>query len=243
MKKHPGLTSAALHITAMALMLSDHLWATVLPAQNFLTCIGRIAFPIFAFMLVEGYYHTRDVKRYLLRLLLFALISEIPFDLMYAGTVFYPFHQNVLWTFLIALSGICLIERSKGKGARHILISVACVFLSFLVGTLGMVDYYGAGVLTVYVFYFFREKKPLSLLLQLLLLYWINVEILGGQYYIFTFFGHKFEICEQGLALLSLIPIWLYNGRQGHSSRAFRTFCYAFYPLHMLLLCFAVRLM
>ena len=68
-------TAAVLHIIAMTLMLMDHLWATLLPAQDWLTCIGRIAFPVFAFMTVEGYFHTHNLKKYMLRLLLFALIS------------------------------------------------------------------------------------------------------------------------------------------------------------------------
>lgn len=128
------LSAAALHIIAMALMLMDHLWATLLPAQDWLTCAGRLAFPIFAFMAVEGYFHTRNLKRYVLRLLLFALLSEVPFDLMYGGTWFYPVHQNVIWT------------------------------------------------------------------------------------------------------LLALVPIWLYRGRQGCHSKPFQYACYAFYPVHMLLL-------
>ena len=100
------LSSTTLHIMAMIFMLMDHLWATLFPAQEWLTCVGRIAFPIFAFMTVEGYFHTHNFKKYLTRMFIFALLSEIPFDLMYGGTVFYPYHQNVIWTFsLIYIRG------------------------------------------------------------------------------------------------------------------------------------------
>ena len=111
-----GVSSLTLHILAMAFMLCDHIWATLVAGQDWLTCVGRLAFPIFAFLLVEGFFHTRDLKRYVLRLLLLALLSEIPFDLMYAGTSFFPFHQNVIWTFLIALFCVWVIERVKRRG-------------------------------------------------------------------------------------------------------------------------------
>ncbi len=84
-------------------MFCDHLWATLLPQYEFLTWIGRISFPIFAFMITEGLYQTKDVKKYVKRLFIFSFISEIPFNLMYDGSVIYLFHQNVLWTFLMAL--------------------------------------------------------------------------------------------------------------------------------------------
>ncbi len=100
MKKTFDLSAAALHILAMTFMLMDHLWATLLSSQMWLTHVGRLAFPIFAFLAVEGYFHTRSFKRYALRMLLFAVLSEVPFDLMYGGTVFYPVHQNVIWTLL-----------------------------------------------------------------------------------------------------------------------------------------------
>ena len=236
--KNFELTAAVLHIIAMTLMLMDHLWATLLPAKEWLTCAGRVAFPIFAFMAVEGYFHTRNFKKYILRMLLFAVLSEIPFDLMYGGTWFYPVHQNVLWTFLLSLLGVWLMEqvRKKGKTWMYLLVCVLVVLAGLVLGTLCMVDYYGAGVLTVFVFYFLHGRKWWCFLGQLAALYWLNVELLGGLMYPVQLFGMEFELCQQGLALLALIPIWLYRGRQGYHSKPFQYLCYAFYPVHMLLL-------
>lgn len=232
------LSAAALHILAMAFMLMDHLWATLLPAQEWLTCVGRIAFPIFAFMAVEGYFHTHNLKKYLLRMLIFAVISEVPFDLMYGGTWFYLVHQNVIWTLMMGLVGIHLMEtvRKKKSIFVYILVSAIVVILGGLLGTLSMVDYYGIGVLTVFIFYFFRGRKWWCLLGQMLALYWVNVELLGGLMYPIRLFGMEFELCQQGLALLALLPIWLYRGRQGYHSKPFQYFCYAFYPIHMLVI-------
>ena len=236
--KNFELTAAVLHIIAMTLMLMDHLWATLLPAKEWLTCAGRVAFPIFAFMAVEGYFHTRSFKKYILRMLLFAVLSEIPFDLMYGGTWFYPVHQNGLWTFLLSLLGVWLMEqvRKKGKTWMYLLVCVLVVLAGLVLGTLCMVDYYGAGVLTVFVFYFLHGRKWWCFLGQLAALYWLNVELLGGLMYPVQLFGMEFELCQQGLALLALIPIWLYRGRQGYHSKPFQYLCYAFYPVHMLLL-------
>ncbi|MGM9619154.1 MAG: TraX family protein [Oscillospiraceae bacterium] len=236
--KSRGISSFTLHILAMALMLCDHLWATLFPAQEWLTCLGRMAFPIFSFMIAEGYFHTSDVRKYIRRLLVFAVLSEIPFNLMYAGSVIYPFHQNVLWTFLIALLSIALIEKTKAAKKRWLtwLVSIVTVLVDFLLGTVAMVDYFGAGVLTVLVFYFFREKKWWCFLGQLVCLAILNIHILGGYYYSVSVAGYEFEIVQQGLALLALLPIWLYDGRQGYHAKPFQYFCYAFYPLHLLLL-------
>ena len=236
------LSAAALHIIAMALMLMDHLWATLLPAQDWLTCAGRLAFPIFAFMAVEGYFHTRNLKRYALRLLLFALLSEVPFDLMYGGTWFYPVHQNVIWTLLLGLLGVHLMETVRKKQKLWVSLPVCAVVVAAgaLLGTLGMTDYC-AGVLTVFAFYLFRGRKWWCLLGQALTLYWINVELLGGLMYPIRLFGMEFELCQQGFALLALVPIWLYRGRQGCHSKPFQYACYAFYPVHMLLLVLALN--
>ena len=171
-------------------------------------------------------------------MLIFAVISEVPFDLMYGGTWFYPVHQNVIWTLMMGLAGIHLMEtvRKKKSTFVYILVSAIVVILGGLLGTLSMVDYYGIGVLTVFIFYFFRGRKWWCLLGQMLALYWVNVELLGGLMYPIRLFGMEFELCQQGLALLALLPIWLYRGRQGYHSKPFQYFCYAFYPIHMLVI-------
>jgi hypothetical protein len=232
------ISSSGLHILAMMLMLCDHLWATVIPGNNWLTCIGRIAFPIFAFMLVEGYFHTRSVKRYALRLLLFALISEIPFNLMLVSAPLYPFHQNVLWTLLIGLWMIHLNEKAKATGIMKVRLPVAAgtLFLGYVLGIISFSDYNGAGVLMVLVFYFFRDRTPLSIAAQLAGMYYINFEMLKGLSYQVELFGATRFIPQQGFAILAMIPILLYRGRKGYSAKWFQYLCYGFYPAHMLLL-------
>ena len=147
-------------------------------------------------------------------------------------------HQNVIWTLMMGLAGIHLMEtvRKKKSIFVYILVSAIVVILGGLLGTLSMVDYYGIGVLTVFIFYFFRGRKWWCLLGQMLALYWVNVELLGGLMYPIRLFGMEFELCQQGLALLALLPIWLYRGRQGYHSKPFQYFCYAFYPIHMLVI-------
>lgn len=233
-----GLTSFHLHILAMTLMLCDHLWATLLPQQEWMTCIGRLAFPIFAFLTVEGYFHTSSIRRYLLRLLVFALISEIPFDLVYGSTLFYPFHQNVLWTFLLGLLCIrfCEFVRSKHRPWLGWAALALAAVMGYLLGTLLMVDYAGAGVLMVLTFYVFRQRTWKSLLGQLLCLGYLNIHMLGTYFYPISIGSWTFELVQQGFAVLALIPIWLYNGARGHHSKAFQYFCYTFYPAHLLVL-------
>ena len=236
--KAKGISSFSLHILAMALMLGDHLWATLFPAQEWLTCIGRIAFPIFAFMIVEGFFHTSNVRRYISRIFIFAIVSEIPFNLIYGSSLIYPFHQNFLWTFLIAL--LCITFLGKIKEGKKWWVTwpviVITALAGYLLGTITMVDYYGAGVLTVLTFYIFHERKWWCFLGQFMCLAVLNIWVIGGYFYPVTLAGYEFQIVQQGFALLSLIPIWLYHGRQGYHSKWFQYVCYAFYPAHLLLL-------
>lgn len=232
------MTSAGLHIIAMVFMLCDHLWGTVVPGNDWLTCLGRISFPIFAFMIVEGYFHTGNLKNYVKRLFLFALISEIPFNLAMGSRLFYPVHQNVLWSFLMAIGFIHRNEKAvkSGKWWKMAVTAAVSVILAYLLGIITMVDFYHAGILTVLVFYFFRNRKWYNYIAQFVCLWYINMEMLGGYSYQLNILGQTYFVARQGFAMLALIPIWLYRGRQGYHTKAFQYFCYWFYPAHLLVL-------
>ena len=98
-----GLTSNQLKIIALVAMTCDHVGKELLPQCQILQIIGRLAFPIFAYTLVEGFMHTHDVKKYLMRLGILALLSEIPFDLAFNGTILEFGHQNVFFTLFLGI--------------------------------------------------------------------------------------------------------------------------------------------
>lgn len=219
------MSSFALHIWAMLLMLCDHLQLTLLPDLPILRCVGRLAFPLFAFMAVEGYLHTRSLKKYLLRLLMLAVISEIPFDLLVSGSVFDPMHQNVIWTIIL---GLCCIRAFENISADlKKMLSAVVIIASLAAAIIARVDYSSAGVLTLLAFYAFRGNTVRCRLMQLLSLAFINLVLLGGIGFAFPY---------QALAVLSLPIIWLYDGSQGPHNGFIKTANYLFYPAHMLIL-------
>ena len=219
------MSSFALHIWAMLLMLCDHLQLTLLPDLPILRCVGRLAFPLFAFMAVEGYLHTRSLKKYLLRLLMLAVISEIPFDLLVSGSVFDPMHQNVIWTIIL---GLCCIRAFENISADlKKILSAVVIIASLAAAIIASVDYSSAGVLTLLAFYAFRGNTVRCRLMQLLSLAFINLVLLGGIEFAFPY---------QALAVLSLPIIWLYDGSQGPHNGFIKAANYLFYPAHMLIL-------
>ncbi len=233
-----GLSSLALHIIAMVLMLCDHLWATIVPGANWLTWVGRLAFPIYAFLITEGFFHTHNLKKYMLRLLIFAVVSEVPFNLLTGGYWINPFQQNVIWTLLLGLCCISLIEKVKKKGKLWltILMSIVISLIGTIIGFITSVDYFGYGVLTVLLFYFLHGRKWWQMAGQLAGLFIINGLLIKGMVVPVEVFGMQFEISQQATAVLALIPIWLYKGKQGPHNRVIQLLCYGFYPLHMLIL-------
>ena len=229
-----GLSASTLRVLAMTFMLLDHMWATIVPGNNWMTYVGRLAFPIFAFQIVEGFYHTSNRKNYAKRLLILALISEIPFNLMTLSSPIFPFHQNTIFTLLLGLWAISALDNAKTARTKPAAVKAGFVVLiTYLLGLIGFVDYGWKGVMTVVAFYVFHEGRfaKLGQLISMLLL---NIILFEGQS--FPLFGGAYYLPTQAFALLALIPIWLYRGRKGSESILFRFGCYFFYPAHILLL-------
>ena len=231
-----GLTSNMLRVFAVIFMLSDHIWATYMSFGDWMTYVGRMAFPIFAFQIAEGFAHTSSFKKYALRLLGFAVISEIPFNLFYSSRLFNPYHQNVLFTLLLGLLAVSVIDNiKKNKTAKNISLSVLWLLLITITSVIGFVEYGFLGVLTVVMFYIFKNF-PFAWVLQLVAIVLINIVFFEGQVLIVEILGKTFELPYQGFAVFALIPIWLYGGKKGKSSKVMQYGFYAFYPIHMLIL-------
>ena len=152
------LTAFQLKVIAMIAMLCDHAAKTISFGfdVNWFLYIGRIAYPIFAFQLVEGYFKTKDFKKYCKRLLIFAIISEIPYNFI-AGlsSIINPFSQNVLWTMLIGLLVLKIIDKILFQNLNFFIKTLGVVFIiiaGYLVATFAMVDYSGPGILTFVLF-------------------------------------------------------------------------------------------
>lgn len=240
------LNASMLKWIAVVTMLIDHIGACVLTRvllfgglnqdayavcydiYNLLRLIGRTAFPIFCFFLVEGFFKTRSRMKYALRLLVFALLSELPFDLAVRGVRFLkPSRfiyavwdmQNVMFTLLIGLLTIWAMEwiRSKIKVPDKrvgVAVSIACCAL---IGALGLclgwffkVDYGLWGVLTIIVIYAFNSNLVLKCL-----------------------FGYCALFVTDAGCLLGFLLLLLYDGEKGKQNKYF---FYAFYPIHLAML-------
>ena len=203
------LDSFQLKCIAIVSMALDHTGAVLYPSQIWLRCLGRIAFPIFCFLIVEGFFHTHDVRRYMGRLGVFALISEIPYDLAFRGVPLEYAHQNVFFTLLIGIGMVVLLERNREWPVKAVILLLA-MWLAVLIRS----DYNFRGVLLIFVFYIFHESR------------WLAVTA-GG------FWNFLYQGVIQKYGVLSVLPLALYNGERG---RKMKYIFYIFYPAHLLLL-------
>jgi len=176
--------------------------------------IGRIAFPIFCFLLVEGFIHTKNINKYITRLFVFSIISEIPHDLAFYDSIIEFSLQNVMFTLLIGLLTLCIIKKVENKYSKRNCRKLCFICLAIIVGTIISmvlkVEYAEVAVLAISLMYLFRELKTLR--------------IIGGALPLVT---------TTWWVLPALIPIALYNGEQG---RKMKYFFYWFYPIHLLVL-------
>lgn len=207
-----GISSFVLKKIAITSMLIDHVGAVFFPQYIVFRIIGRLAFPIFCFLLMQGYFHTKNIYKYGFRLFIFSLISEIPFDLAFNNSIFYKESQNVFFTLLIGLIVIYFCEKQKSMVSKLMICAIGMVVAIFL-----NTDYSLYGILLIFIFYIFRKNKI---------------------YYSFgTIIANIMAIGNiQMFSVFSLIPILLYNGKKGFGSLKY--IFYIFYPLHLLILYF-----
>ena len=204
-----------LKLIAMISMIFDHVGDNFFPDQIWMRILGRLAMPLFAFAMVEGYTHTRNKKKYLLRMLVFALVSEIPFDLVLFGKVLEFTHQNIMFTFAYAILGLMCYEKIAGN--RKISIPGLLVMAVFVVTSLLLrLDYNMVALSVIYIYYLLREKPLWLKNLAAMAVYFAlrNVGI-----YVF--------------GLLGFLPIFFYNGERG---KGLKWLFYGFYPGHLLLI-------
>lgn len=219
-------SGAQLKYIAFLSMLIDHvnkaLMYPLLTENGFLRYVsdvfdilGRVAFPLFMFFLVEGFFKTRNRFKYLLNLIVFGIISEIPFDLFQSAVLFQPNSNNVMFTLALALVMIWVIDELKVPKSYiippvlwfpvSIIIVITVCLLSMILG----LDYEYHGILIAYFFYIFRNNPILS--------------IIGGYLSIF----------KTPWALLGFGLTLTYNGKRGKQNKILN---YLFYPLHLLIL-------
>lgn len=230
------MSGSTLKLIAIVTMLIDHTAATVLlgyisrlsqmqqtgqSAQLFagyqvMRCIGRTAFPIFCFLLCEGFFHTRNRSKYAGRLLVFALLSELPFDLAIFKGLDWE-HQNVYFTLLIGYLTIwamhILCRKLRQFPVQLFLANALVLFAGANAAELFGTDYGLSGVVLIAIFYLLHERRVLSCIAGYISFIW------------------------EAWCFPAFLMIPLYNGKRGLS---IKYLFYAFYPAH-LLLCYAVE--
>lgn len=195
-----------------------------------LRLVGRIAFPLFAFLLYEGFMHTSDYKRYLLRVGLCALLAEIPFNLIVTNSaliygwdgvtasLFFPQYQNTVFTLFIGLLMLYGMKRFETTEIlpkavmKQMFGHLFCVLAACILSVLCRTDYSYIGILFIAVLYYFRNSKKMQIL-----------------------FGCVIFLSTSIASLLAFVPIAMYNGKIIRSQK-FKYFFYIFYPAHLLLL-------
>lgn len=236
------MTSCMLKVIAILLMLIDHVGAALLPEVIILRMIGRLSFPIFAYLIVVGYSKTKSFSKYLRRVLIFAVVSQIPFSLamgeqfsihsfsdfvrFFIGSP-YP-HLNIFFTLAYGLLVIHKWDKNESKFGK-IVYAVAMGLTTEIFHT----DYGIYGVAMILAFYVFRDSKIKIIISQIFVYALFNASQILFYMYKFSVTTIELVWFNQALSLLALIFIFMYNDKKG---KDLKYFFYAFYPVHLLVI-------
>ncbi len=220
------MSTFVLKFIAVIFMFVDHVkYAFPSCYNNFTLYFGRIAFPLFAFCSVQAYSHTSNISKYIKRLLIAGVISEIPFLLFYRLPTIDSYGLNIEFTLALGLLAIFSFEKVEGKLKKWLIVIGICILAQVT-----HVDYQIFGILMIFSFYIFKDSKFKTFLASSLVVsgkYIYRILVYGKtspiEYYIFNW------ICT----MIPLFIVLFYNGKKGPS---LKWFFYIFYPLHLLLL-------
>ncbi|MGE5329663.1 MAG: TraX family protein [Deltaproteobacteria bacterium] len=208
------MSSFVIKVMACVFMLIDHVGFMFFPNEAILKTIGRLAFPLFAWQVSVGCKHTSNIKNYIARLCIFALISQIPF--MLAVT---PNKLNIFFTLVFGACCIYIYLKLNNK-----FISLFAILPIIIASEFLKCDYGAYGVVTIFLFYIFFDKKAFV---------WVS------QFVVTVIYSLAGLVPIQIYSLIALGPISLYNGRKGPQAKYV---FYIFYPAHLLVLYFIKRL-
>jgi len=223
------MTSNVLKIIAMISMFIDHAFKMgVIPDLLLFQVVGRLAFPIFAFLIAEGIYYTKNKSKYLMYMFIFAIISEVPFNLLVSNAVISLLDKNVLFTFSATISTIVvcnIIDKLKIKDDYYkIMLKIFSMIFTLILVTFLNTDYSFLGYLLVLSFYYIKIKKFNKYI-------FLSIALV-----VFCAFNYLLENYIQSYCLLCVIPLFLYNGKRGKSNKIIKFAFYSFYPIHILIL-------
>lgn len=216
------MTVFIIKIIACVTMVLDHIKYAIPETEGILTnYFGRLAFPLYAFLLTEGYVHTKDLKKYYYRMIIFAIISQIPF-MLFRTLVGEWKMLNIMFTLLLGLIAITVYDKEKRK-----YISIPIIILLIWMGKILKVDYGWYGVTTVILLYLLKNNKsfiPFSYLLLLIVYYYSRIKSFnfGTEIILYILFSWS-----------STFIMMIYNGKEG---KKLKYFYYIFYPLHMIVI-------
>lgn len=223
------MTSFHLKIIALITMFIDHIGYVIFPNHFWLRYIGRIAFPIYAFLISEGLKKTSNIKKYLINLLMLAVTSEIFYDLCFNKNISLFYKTNTVYTLFIASLSIYLYNKNYNNIIKYLSLLLG-LSISYILKT----DYDILGVLLIFIFYFLHNKY------QYLIygIIWVNIKYLSNISYILQYIFNKniylpniYVINSLGLYLFTIIPfliIMFYNNKKGKNLK------YTFYVLYLL---------